>query len=99
MLNKIDKEKVYDLMNGSLVLETEEKEIAALVVNEFGNGMLCERLYREVYEAKCRLCERLNVAEDADVELIIDNLLDIGQILAMKMYDYGAMYGKCTDEN
>ncbi len=90
----ISKEKVYDLMTGTLILEELEEGEADLVVDEFGKGMPCERLYREVYEARCRLCERFDVAEDKDVEVIIDNLLRIGKILSMKMYDYGIMYGE-----
>ena len=90
---KMSKEKIYDLMTGTLVLDEVEKEDAELVADEFGKGMPCERLYHEVYEAKCRLCDRLDVTEDEDVELIIDNLLQIGKILSMKMYEYGALYG------
>jgi len=96
---EISKEKVYDLMTGSLILEALEEGEADLVVDEFGKGMPCEQLYNEVYDAKCRLYDRLDVAEDFDVEIIIDNLLRIGKILSMKMYDYGAKYGMCTEKN
>ena len=94
---RINKEKVYDLMTGSLVLDNLEE--SDLIEDEFATGMPCEQLYQEVYEAKCRLCSRLDVDEDSDVELIIDNLLNIGRRLSMKMFEYGSLYGNCEDKN
>ena len=49
-------------------------------------------LYKEVYDANRRICERLWVEEDRDVELIIGNLLKIGEYQSMKMYDYGVFF-------
>ena len=86
------KQRIFDLMNGTrdenecLVRET------VVVENEFADGKLCGRLYEEVYEAGRRLCERLGVEEDPDVEIIIENLMKIGEHQAMKMYDYGRMF-------
>ena len=94
----LSKEKVYDLMTGSLIVENLEEEEANLIQDEFAPGMPCEQLYKEVYEARCRLCQRFDVAEDADVELIIDNLLSIGKRLSMKMFEYGALYGTKIEE-
>ncbi|MCI8454703.1 MAG: hypothetical protein HFE84_08840 [Lachnospiraceae bacterium] len=86
---------VYDLMNGSLNLDEEPIEESKYVENEFAKGSRCEELYREVYEANKRLCERLgadDVGCDDDVELIIDNLLEIANHLSMKMFDYGHLF-------
>ena len=48
--------------------------------------------YRCVYEANRRICERLGVDEDSDVELIIDSMFDITHIVAEKMFSYGAVF-------
>ena len=56
------------------------------------------KLVENVYEAVCgeyvdeanrRICERLGVDEDSDVELIIDSMFDITHIVAEKMFSYG----------
>lgn len=51
---------------------------------------LAVKLYSRVYDANVRLCERLGVEEDTDVNIIIDSMNEITRILVMKMYDYGA---------
>lgn len=88
------KKNVYELMNGSVELDlctAPEKEV---VVNEYATGSKCEQLYKEVFEANRRICQKLGVAEDRDVEIIINNLLRIGEHLSMKMYDYGEYFSK-----
>ena len=60
--------------------------------NEFEEGMYCDSAYNEVYDANRRVCERLDVEEDDDVECIISNLLGIAKHISMKMYDYGEYY-------
>lgn len=47
-----------------------------------------------VYQARKTLCERLGEDEDADVEIIINNMEKISRLLAMKMFEYG----KCETE-
>ena len=59
------------------------------LVDEFVEGKPCFELYEHVCDANKRICERLGVQEDKDVEIIINCMDDIGRILAMKMYDYG----------
>ena len=68
------------------------RTIEILVENEYEEGKFCDKAYKEVYYASRRICERLGVDEDRDVELIINNLIDIGQHLSMKMYDYGVFF-------
>lgn len=93
MLDNTDSVKkiIYEKMNGFLEPWCYDSYIVQFVEDEFADGMPCEQLYRQVYDANCRLCDRLGVAEDSDVELIIDCLLKIAKQLSMKMYDYGAM--------
>ena len=79
---------VYDLLSGER-LPTEGDPI---VENMFAEGRTCEELYNDVYDANLRLCERLGVQEDADVELIINNLLRISRLLGTKMFHYGTKH-------
>ena len=80
--------KVYDLLTG------EEVPVAGLPVveNMFADGRTCEELYTAVYEANLRLCERLGMQEDPDVELIINSLLHISRLVGLKMFQYGVKY-------
>lgn len=89
------KQRVFDLMNGSLDLERYPVPESGIVKNEFEEGEACDLLYREVYDANRRICERLGVEEDSDVEIIIRNLLEIGEHQAMRMYDYGRAFSEC----
>ena len=92
--NEEFKEKIYNLMIGAFDLEHYPIKESQYGVNEYEDGEFCSKAYEEVYNANCRICERLGVDidEDKDVELIINNLLDIGKYLSMKMYDYGVFF-------
>lgn len=88
------KEMIYNLMIGTFDLEHYPIEESQYVSNEYEEEKFCYKAYQEIYNANCRICERLGVDidEDNDVELIINNLLDIGKYLSMKMYDYGVFF-------
>ncbi len=58
--------------------------------NTFGPGLPCHRLYQEIFDANCRLCQRLGVEEDADVECIVDCFGEIIRDLCLRMYHLGA---------
>ncbi len=79
---------VYDLLIG----ESAPGAGNPIVENLFAEGRTCERLYGEVYDANLRLCEKLGVQEDEDVETIINSLLRISRLLGRKMFLYGMMY-------
>ncbi len=81
-------DRVYDLLTG----ECSPTANDPIVENMFAEGRICEELYNDVYEANLRLCERLGVQEDVDVELIINSLLRISKLLSRKMFQYGAKY-------
>lgn len=83
------KQLIYELMIGLYDLEKVQFPESKLVENEYEDGKPCSELYSRVYDANVRLCERLGVEEDEDVETIINCMNDIAHILAMKMYDYG----------
>ena len=88
------KNLIYDLVNGSFDLEHFPVAESKYVENEYEEGKLCSRLYSEMCDAYERICVRLwkPDQEDRDVEIIINNLLDIGIYLSMKMYDYGYLF-------
>lgn len=83
------KQLIYELMIGAYDLEQVQFQESKIVEDEFAEGKPCAELYRSVFESNRRLCERLGVDEDEDVETIINCMNDIAHILAMKMYDYG----------
>ena len=63
------------------------------IENLFATEGECAMLYGAVLDAYGRLCGRLGVVdEDADVEIIISNLLDIQKKLCLKMFDYGQRF-------
>lgn len=57
-------------------------------------GKPCSEAYKRVYESNRRLCERLGVDEDPDVESIINYMFDITRTVAEKMFAYGAALGE-----
>lgn len=84
------KETIYDIMNGSFDLEDVPVPEFAFVDDEFAAGKPCAELYKQIYHANLRLCKRLGVQEDPDVETIINCSMEITKICSMKMFDYGA---------
>lgn len=85
----MDKELIYDIMNGFIDLSRVETEIDMPIDDEFSEGTECAKIYEEVYQAKQNLGERLGVSEDGDVEQIICGMEEITRILCLKMFDYG----------
>ena len=64
-------ELIYNSMIGAFDLEHYPIEESQYVANEYEEGEFCSKAYEEVYNANCRICERLGVDidEDKDVEL------------------------------
>ena len=91
----------FDLANGSLDLEHFPVEESKYVENEYEEGKPCYKLYAGMYDAYERICHRLvkTDTEDRDVEIIINNLLEIGRHLSLKMYDYGWFFAKQIKSN
>ena len=79
----MDAELVYLSMLGELVQPLEG------IPNAFAAGEPCQMLYQQIYEAKCRLCDRLGVDEDADLECILDCFSEINRELCLRMYHLG----------
>lgn len=98
--NEDFKQLIYDLMNGNINLEKYPVQESKYVENEFKKNKFCNIAYQRVYNANQRLCKRLKLEEDNDVECIISNLLDIQSYLCFKMFDYGVFFNqKETDSD
>lgn len=81
----MDAEKVYLSMLGELT------EPLPGVGNAFAPGQPCEKLYQQIYEARCRLCDRLGEEENEDLESIIDSFFEINRQMCIRMYHLGGL--------
>ena len=87
-------ENVYEAVCGEYADEADYVIQNVRIQNEFEEGKPCSEAYKRVYEANRRLCERLGVDEDTDVEMIIDSMFEITRTVGEKMFEYGAMCEK-----
>ncbi len=85
----MQKEQIYDKINGFLTEETLSVPEGTVIEDEFAEGKECCLLYEGVYKAGRNLCERLGEDEDSDVEAILNGMEKIARLLSMKMYEYG----------
>ena len=87
-------ENVYEAVCGEYADEADYAIQNVRIENEFEEGKPCSEAYKQVYAANRRLCERLGVDEDPDVEMIIDSMFEITRTVGEKMFEYGAVYEK-----
>ena len=87
-------ENVYEAVCGEYADEADYVIQNVRIENEFEEGKPCSEAYKRVYESNRRLCERLGVDEDPDVESIINYMFDITRTVAEKMFAYGAALGE-----
>ena len=87
-------ENVYEAVCGEYADEADYVIQNVRIENEFEEGKPCSEAYKQVYAANRRLCERLGVDEDTDVEMIIDSMFEITRTVGEKMFEYGAMCEK-----
>ena len=79
----MDVDLIYLSMMGELVQPLDG------IPNAFATGQPCHMLYQKIYAARCRLCDRLGVEEDADLESILDCFFEINRELCLRMYHLG----------
>ncbi len=94
-MNNTDfREHIYNLVCGNFNLKDFYIPESNIVKNEFEEGSPCSEGYRRMLDAYARVCKRLGSPEweDEDVEVIINELLDISRLVALKMFDYGLYY-------
>ena len=90
-MNILDAENVYQTLTGNMI----DEYVVPGVENAFAEGSRCDELYKQIFQANRRLCDRLGARdEDADVELIINNFLEINRFLCKEMYRYGQLHCK-----
>ena len=82
-------ENVYEAVCGEYADEADYVIQNVRIENEFEEGKTCSEAYKQVYAANRRLCERLGVDEDTDVEMIIDSMFAITRAVGEKMFEYG----------
>ena len=82
-------ENVYEAVCGEYADEADYVIQNVRIENEFEEGKPCSETYKQVYAANRRLCERLGVDEDTDVEMIIDSTFAITRAVGEKMFEYG----------
>ena len=79
-------EWVLDSLMGNLTEEYRHSEVE----NLFEMGALCAELYGQMLGAYRRLCGRLGkTEEDQDCEMMINSLMQITEIVGIKMFEYG----------
>lgn len=81
----MDAERIYLSMLGELT------EPVPGVENAFAPGQPCEKLYQQIYDAKCRLCDRLGEEENDDLESILDSFFEINRQMCLRMYRLGCL--------
>ncbi len=89
-------ERIYDLVNGYLDVEKFPVPESEFVRNEFVRGSACGEAYGRVTDAYERLCTRLQVdgCEDADVEVVINEMNAIMKYISLQMFRYGAFFAR-----
>ncbi len=94
------REHIYNLICGNYTLQMDHPVESTIVKDEFTEGSDCANAYACMLDAYSRLCQRLGTSEweDPDVEVIIHELAFIGRHVAMKMYDYGYLFGKAPHD-
>ena len=83
---KENAEYVYESLCGEALFPREGVE------NAFAEDELCDIRYTEAYDAARRICERLGVADDPDMETVFRCFSEIQRELCLKMYTYGAKF-------
>lgn len=61
---------------------------------EFDDGRPCAELYEQASATRERIAVRTGLDfEDTDLLALIEKMEELGKVLALKMFDYGARFG------
>ncbi len=95
------REHIYNLICGNYTLHMDHLVVNTVVKDEFAEGSDCANAYSRMLDAYSRLCQRLGTEEweNPDVEVIINELTSIGRHVALKMYDYGYLFGEVPHDS
>ena len=80
--------QIAQMVYNQLMGYEEQQHPMLPVENLFAEGAACDALYEEIYAANLRLCQRLGVEEDGDVQLILERSEQINRLVAEKMFHY-----------
>lgn len=64
------------------------------IENLFEDGKLCDLLWQKIYAAEQRICTKAGVEECRELNEIFHCWNEICMHVALRMYDYGAEFGK-----
>lgn len=84
-------ELIYNFINGFYDENVVAPPDNMCLEDAFADGTECNKLLEKMYQAKLRLCEKIGVNEDVDVEIIFDSMEEIMKIISLKMYYYGKL--------
>lgn len=88
--------RVYNTLNGYYIPSFRVPGVG----NAFADGQPCIELYGEALGAYQRICARLGTGEeDEDLEVIVNAFIRISEIVGLKMYHYGALFGERGTED
>lgn len=85
---------IFDEIYTSLLGVANEDSALDWVENAFSPGSPCFDANEEIWEARLRLCERLGLEDDRDVQILVDNFYDVQEYLCRKMFLYGIVYSQ-----
>ena len=86
----MSEEQIRDVYETLIGVRVEAYRVSG-VENLYEPGSPCAIAYENMLDAYSRLRERLGITGDDDenVETIINSLMDIEQIVSLKMFEYG----------
>ena len=87
-------EETIHLIYDTLADLTAEPFRLSGVENAFTPGSECDVLYTQAYEAGRRICGRLGVECDPDLELLMHSMEEISRILGCKMFRFGEKFSR-----
>ncbi len=90
-------ERIYELVWDKLDLAKVYVPESEFVKSEFQEGYPCYSAYCRMLEAYCRICKRSGEEDDEDIEIIIDELFEIGRHVSLIMFEYGVKFGKYSN--
>lgn len=91
--------KIAQMVYNRVMGYDEQPQAELPIENLFAEGAPCDTLYEEIYAANLRLCQRLGVEEDRDIQLILQRFEQINLLVAEKMFYYATCLAtRCNDK-
>ena len=94
MMNDSILEDVYYTVTGEIAPEYRVVGIE----DAFSEGGFCDTAWNEMYQARSRIRERLELEEDEDLNIVVDELCSIQKELCLRMFRLGWAMGAVSAE-